>query len=198
MRSLCLLLAGCLALPLPPAALAQERVRTLSLVIIEGEGAINNIRQRTAREPIVQVDDENHKPVAGALVLFELPTRGAGGTFADGSHALRVVTDAQGRAAAHGMIPNNAKGRFQINVTASLNGVTASAAITQSNAVAGASGAATATAGISGKVVAILVVAAAAVAGGAYYATHSGGASGATAPAGATITAGASTVGAPR
>ena len=30
---------------------------------VEGDGAINNIRQRTAREPIVQVEDENHKPV---------------------------------------------------------------------------------------------------------------------------------------
>ena len=32
----------------------------LNLVVLEGEGATNNIRQRTAREPIVQVQDENH------------------------------------------------------------------------------------------------------------------------------------------
>src|SRR4051812_20333682 len=30
----------------------------LNLVVIEGEGAVNNIRQRTAREPVVQVQDE--------------------------------------------------------------------------------------------------------------------------------------------
>ena len=51
----------------------------LNIVIVEGEGAINNIRQRTAREPIVQVEDENHRPVAGAAVLFLLPENGPGG-----------------------------------------------------------------------------------------------------------------------
>ena len=92
MRSLCFLLAGCLALPLPPALSAQEPAHKLNLLIVEGDGAINNIRQRTAREPIVQVEDENHRPVAGAAVLFLLPSRGAGGTFADGSHSLTVVS----------------------------------------------------------------------------------------------------------
>ena len=51
----------------------------LNIVIVEGEGAINNIRQRTAREPIVQVEDENRRPVAGAAVLFLLPEDGPGG-----------------------------------------------------------------------------------------------------------------------
>src|ERR1700753_2350420 len=97
MRSLCFLLGGSLAVPF--AALAQAP-HTLNLVIVEGDGAINNIRQRTAREPIVQVEDENHKPVAGAAVLFALPEHGAGGTFATGGHTLSVVTNAQGRAAA--------------------------------------------------------------------------------------------------
>ena len=46
----------------------------LSITIVEGEGAINNIRQRVNREPIVQVEDQNHKPVAGAVVVF-LPSR---------------------------------------------------------------------------------------------------------------------------
>ena len=53
----------------------------LNLVVIEGEGAVNNIRQRTAREPIVQVEDENHRPVAGAVVVFMLPSNGAGGSL---------------------------------------------------------------------------------------------------------------------
>ena len=200
MRSLCLLLVGCMALPLSPAA-AQEPVHKLNLVIVEGEGAINNIRQRTAREPIVQVEDENHKPVAGAAVVFLLPSRGAGGAFADGSHSLSVVTDAQGRATAHGIQVNNVKGQFQIQVTANFNGLTATGAITQSTAAAaaGAGGATAATAGISGKVIAIVAVAAAAVAGGAYYATHSGGSSSSpTATPGTTIAAGVGAVGPPR
>jgi hypothetical protein len=201
MRSVCLLLAGCLALPFPPVALAQESAHKLNLVIIEGDGAINNIRQRTAREPIVQVEDENHKPVAGAAVVFLLPERGAGGTFSDGSHSLSVVTNSQGRATAHGMRFNNTQGQFQIQVTASFNGLTATTAITQSTAAAaGAGGATVAAAGISGKVIAIIAIAAAAAAGGTYYAvSHSGSGSGSTtATAGTTITAGGAVVGPPK
>jgi hypothetical protein len=51
---------------------AQRPPTELHLTIIEGEGAINNLRQRTSREPIVQVTDQNHRPVAG---VYQLPTR---------------------------------------------------------------------------------------------------------------------------
>src|ERR1700753_3874147 len=112
MRSLCFLLGGSLAVPF--AALAQAP-HTLNLVIVEGDGAINNIRQRTAREPIVQVEDENHKPVAGAAVVFALADQGAGGTFTSGSHTLTAVTDNQGRAIARGFHPNNVQGQYQIH-----------------------------------------------------------------------------------
>ena len=200
MRSLCILLAGCIALPYTPVVLAQEPAHKLNLVIVEGDGAINNIRQRTAREPIVQVEDENHKPVAGAAVLFLLPDRGAGGTFASGSHSLSVVTNAQGRAAAHGIHLNSVQGQFQIQVTANFNGMTATTAISQSiGGAAAGGGAATAGATISTKLVVILVVAAAAVAGGVYYATHSGGnGNSATATTGTSITAGVGAVGPPK
>src|ERR1700683_1413663 len=100
MRGLGLLMAGCVAVSLVPVVFAQAPAHTLNLVIVEGDGVINNIRQRTAREPIVQVEDENHKPVAGAAVLFLLPEHGAGGTFADGSHSLTVTTNSAGRASA--------------------------------------------------------------------------------------------------
>jgi hypothetical protein len=51
----------------------------LTIIILEGVGALNNIKQGTAREPIVRVDDENHRPVAGAFVTFTLPYDGPGG-----------------------------------------------------------------------------------------------------------------------
>lgn len=203
MRTLCYLLAGCLALPLPQVVSAQEpAVHKLNLVIVEGDGAINNIRQRTAREPIVQVEDENHKPVAGAAVVFLLPEHGTGGTFSTGGHSLSVTTDAQGRAAARGIRLNNIQGQFQIQVTATYNGVTATATISQSivagAAAAGAGAGAGVAAGLSAKAIVLIVVAAAAAAGGgAYAATHSGGGNSAAAAAATTITAGAGTVGPP-
>src|SRR2546422_5597094 len=177
---------------------AQEPGSTpkLNLVIVEGEGAINNIRQRTAREPIVQVEDQNHKPVAGAVVVFLLPDHGASGVFANGSHTLTVVSDAQGRAAARGLKPNNVQGQVQMHVTASHNGQVANATITQTNAITAAAGAAAAGAGISAKLIAVLVIAGAAAAGGAVAATRSGGSS-TPAVTPITITPGAGTVGAP-
>lgn len=198
MRSLCLLLVTCLAVPCPSVAFAQEPAHKLNLVIVEGEGAINNIRQRTARAPIVQVEDENHKPVAGVAVLFLLPEHGAGGTFADGSHSLSAVTDSQGRAVARGIHLNNVQGRFQIQVTANYNGMTASASISQTTGAAAAGGTAVAATGISTKLIVILAVAAGAVAGGVIAATRSGGSNSAATAAGTSITPGTGSVGPPK
>ena len=194
MRFLSILLATSLALPVPAPLAAQAPVTKLNLVIVEGEGAINNIKQRTAREPIVQVEDENHKPVAAAAVVFALPSQGAGGAFASGQ-TFTTVTDAQGRAVARGLRPNKIQGRFQIHVTASKDGQTANADISMSNVLpAGA----TAGAG-TGKLIAILAVAGGALAGGLVYATRgNGNNTTTTTPTSTTVSPGAGTVGPPR
>jgi hypothetical protein len=188
-----------MSVPVSPFAAAQVAPQVapmLNLVVVEGEGAINNIRQRTAREPVVQVQDENHKPVAGAVVVFTLPSRGPGALFANGSRTLTVVTDNQGQAVARGLRPTGGKGQYQIRVNASANGLTASANINQTNAVTAAAAGA-AGAGISAKLIAVIAIAGAAAAGGAVYATRGGGASAATA-AGTVITPGSGSVGPPR
>lgn len=114
----------------------------LHITILDGEDALNNIRERTAREPIVQVEDENHKPVAGALLLFSIQNggTGAGGTF-NGLSTLSVTTDAEGKAVAHGLTPNRTSGSYTIAVTATLGALVATAIIHQSN-IAGAGGSA--------------------------------------------------------
>jgi hypothetical protein len=162
-----------LVLPLQPQAQpatpGQVAPRKLNIVIVEGEGAINNIRQRVAREPIVQVEDENRRPVAGAIVTFFLPNQGPSGVFPDGSRTLTVTTDSQGQAVARGIQPNNIQGKFEIRVSASSAGQTATAVIAQTNLLTAAAGAA-AGAGISAKLIAILAIAGAAAAGGTAYA----------------------------
>ena len=188
-RPLAAVLSGFMALQACPA---QEAGNQLNIVIVDGDGAINNIRQRIAREPIIQVEDQNHKPVAGAAVVFLLPDQGASGVFANGSGTLTVMTDAQGRAVARGLRPNKVQGKLEIHVTASHQGQTATATISQTNALSAAAGAAGA--GVSGKLIAILAIAGGAVAGGVIAATH-GGPSTSTPPT--TITAGTGTVGAP-
>ena len=161
----------------------------LNLVVVEGNDVINNIKQRTSRETIVQVEDENHRPVAGAAVVFLLPDSGPGGTFAGGSKTATVLTNAQGRAVMPRMTPNQLTGQYQIRVNASFRGQQASATISQQNvaAVAGAAAAG----GISTKLILIIAgVAAAGATAGAIAATRGGTPSGTITQAGAASVAG--------
>ena len=203
-RFLCTMLAEVLAITYstPPAGAQAPEPKQLTISILEGEGAINNIRQRTAREAMVQVQDENHKPVAGVAVTFFLADHGASGVFANGSQSMTVLTDANGQAAMRGMVPNQMAGKMEIRVSARLGNLNADAVITQTNA---AGAAAAGGAAISGKVIALIVVVAAAAAVGAIVATHGGSSSsntatipsGPTTPAAVTITPGTPTVGHP-
>ncbi len=170
---------------------AQEAPTKLNIVIVEGEGAINNVRQRVNREPIIQVEDENHKPVAGAAVVFLLPNDGASGVFTNGSRTLTTTTNNQGQAVAR-FRPNNVQGKMQIRVTASKNGQTTSTTISQANVVAAVTGVGL---GLSAKLLIILAIAGAGVAGGVVAATR-GGSSNPTQPT--VITPGAPGVGGPR
>ena len=183
------------------AILSAQQPPELQILVIGGEGSINNVKQRTAREPVIEVRDRNNRPVAGALVLFEAPRNGASGTFFGNSPTLRVTTDPQGRAVGQGFRPNNTGGAFGIQVTATFQGITATAVVRQTNVIGGAAagaGAGAAAAG-HGKLIGILIgIGAAAAAGTAYAVTHSGNSSSTpttppTPPA--TISAGTGTVG---
>src|SRR5260221_12683246 len=132
----CLFLIILLLLNFRGLPIRGQNPTSLQIVIVEGEGAINNVKQRVNREPIVQVEDENHKPVAGAAIIFFLPNDGPGGAFANGSTTLTTTTNAQGQAVARGIRFNNQSGSMQIRVAASFAGQTASAIITQTNVVA--------------------------------------------------------------
>jgi len=182
-----------LVLTLPPPAVAQEAgaIKALNIVIVEGEGAINNVRQRVAREPIVEVTDENKKPVAGALVTFMLPGNGPSGVFSNGANTMTIATDNAGRAVARGLRVNNQAGNYQMRVTASHQGLTASASISMTNAALAAA------AGIgAAKLLIILAVAGAAVAGSTVAINQSG--KSAPVPASIGVTPGSPTVGPPR
>jgi hypothetical protein len=164
----------------------------LQITILDGEGALNNIKQQTAREPIVQVEDENHRPVAGALVIFSLPQSGPSGTFAGGSIEFDGVTDAAGRAAATGLTPNKVIGKYQIQVTAKYHGLTAHTTINQSNYMgSNVSPAQAATHAFPVKAVLIVAAIGAGAAVAAVLATRSGG------NQSTTLAAGPPTVGAP-
>ena len=128
LQAVAVLLSGLLV----SGPLAAQRVG-LKILVIDGEGAINNVQLGSGREPVVEVRDEADKPVAGAKVTFSLPERGPGGTFFGASRNLSITTNEQGRAVCTGFRPNITEGRFQIQVTAAQGDKTATAVITQSN-----------------------------------------------------------------
>jgi hypothetical protein len=151
--------------------LGRAQDKQLKIVILEGEGAFNDMKHRVARNPVVEVRDESGRPVPGAQVTFSLPEIGPGGTFAGGSKKFTVTTDAQGRAAAEGLKPNAIEGRFHTRVTATAAGVTGSIAISQRNTLAGGF-VEVRKGGIGkGKIVLLLLLIAGA-GGGAYAALH--------------------------
>jgi hypothetical protein len=155
-------------------SLAAQQAPALKIVVVEGEGGVNIIQQKTAVRPLVEVRDRNNLPVAGASVTFTIGGGGQSAAFAGGVQTLTVTTNAAGQAAASGL---NAigSGAFQIQVSAAYQGQIATAAISQTNfATAAAAAQAGASAGgggggISGTTIAIV---GAAVGGGAIAATQ--------------------------
>src|SRR5262245_55054002 len=106
----------------------------LKIVVIEGEDAVNVVRQRTALAPVVEVRDRNNQPVAGAIVRFAI---NSGRASFPGGRTLVVTTNAAGRAAAAGLTPTGT-GALQIAASASLQGQTAAITILQTNVMTAA------------------------------------------------------------
>lgn len=152
----------------------------ITIHVLQGEGAINSIRQHRGHDPVVRVVDRSGEPVAGAAVTFLLPATGPSGTFENNGLSLTLPTGADGTAAAHGLRPNRLEGRFQIRVTASWRGENAAITIPQTNAEP-------APVTHTSRIIAIVAIAGGAIAGGVLAAAHGGSSnSAASQPAGAT------------
>jgi len=192
-------LAACLAAGF--AAAADQRPLTVN--VLEGEGAFNDIKKGVGKAPVVEVKDENGKAVENAKVVFQLPENGAGGAFLDGSRTFVATSDKLGRAAAPVIKPNKVEGQFAIVVTASKDGNTGHAQIRESNTLAG--GSMMKTGGGHGTALKIILAAASIGGGVAVLAArsgggggNSGGSTGATTAAPTSLSVGTVTVGGPR
>jgi hypothetical protein len=115
----------------------------LKIVVLEGEGAINIIQQKTAVAPVIEVRDRNDQPVSGALVRFAIQK---GRASFNGVRTLTATTDALGRATATGLTPIGG-GPLQIGASAAFQGQTAALTIAQTNVVTAAQASATAAGG---------------------------------------------------
>ena len=190
------LLATLSLLSLLAAPAGPQNTAGLKLVVLQGEGAFNDIRRKTGRDPVVEVRDEKDRPVAGAQVVFTLPEAGPSGTFAGGGQTHTTTSGANGMAAAPGLKPNDVEGRFPIRVTATLGGRTASITISQNNTLAGGAVATGQQRGGGKKW--LLVVVGAGASGGVLAATRRGGSSAPAPPPPTVLSAGTVTVGGPR
>jgi len=178
---------------------SQSAATDITIRFVEGQGAINNISRGTAFEPVVEVLNDQGLPVIDAAVTFTLPAVGPGGSFPDGGKIFIGRTDENGRVAARGLRPNRLSGPFEIRVTATFQGKSTSAVLTQTNAAPSS-----AERGSGRKWIIILGLAGGAAAAGIAAASGHGGSSsnpastGAATPPAGSITPGTPGFGAPR
>ncbi len=162
-----LLAAAVLAAQQPQPAAPRFKIN-----VLRGEGAQNRVTKgRATSQAVIEVRDENDRPVAGAIVTFTMPTIGPGGVFTSGGAVTTVTTNAAGQATAT-FTPNAVAGSYNINVSASMQGQTATASISQTNLAAAA-----AAGGVSGGTIGIIVAVVAAAAVGGAMAARGGGSS---------------------
>jgi hypothetical protein len=115
-------------LPAPP----NQAAGPLTVVILEGDKAVNSVPLLRSVAPIVEIRDQNDFPVEGVTVVFTLPAQGPGGTFAGGGATFTARSDSRGQAAAPAIVPRVA-GKFEIKVSATLGARTGDAVIAQTN-----------------------------------------------------------------
>jgi hypothetical protein len=113
----------------------EQAVRSLRILPLEGDGAINYIPSQSATIPVVEVHNENDMPVEGVTVVFQVPAVGPGAYFPDRKPSLTTITNSRGQAVARGFRINSEPGRFSIRVTATYQNLTATRILTQTNSM---------------------------------------------------------------
>ncbi len=105
----------------------------LKLDILEGDGAVYNLRGRGFTMPLVRISEPDGRPVKGATVTFRLPDAGPGALFAEWRIAV-VTTDAGGEVTVPPMKLNSQLGQWEIRIAAAHRGMVAMASLQQINA----------------------------------------------------------------
>ena len=131
-----------MVIALPPTVAAQApaapvatpaTIQSLKVVALAGGGEMNDLQRKVMAPLVVQVLDQDSRPVEGAEVTFRFPLNGPSAIFPDQKNAVTVRTNADGQAAAVGWTANGTVGRFQIQVTASRGNELGAAVISMTN-----------------------------------------------------------------
>ena len=136
----------CVLLVLPPNVGAQQpnssakpmaplpTVQSFKVIALAGDGEMNDLERKIMAPLVVNVLDQNGRPVEGANVVFRFPLNGPSADFPNGEKAKTARTNADGQAAAVGWAANGQVGSFQVHVTASRGNEIGEAVISMSNA----------------------------------------------------------------
>jgi hypothetical protein len=175
-------------------------VKNLKLLVLSGNGEMNDLERRVMSPLVIQVLDQNDRPVEGADVVFRFPLSGPSAAFTGGKSSQSVRSNGTGEAAAVNWMANGEVGTFEIHVTATYGNEQGETIVKMQNVtriVEGAKrGKQTHWYSPTWVKIAIIGGAAGAVAG-IILATRGGGKAGATSTNPITITPGSPTVGAP-
>jgi hypothetical protein len=111
--------APTIASPTPVQPLAPLPVeQSLKILVLAGSGEMNDLERRVMAPLVVQVLDQNERPVEGAQVIFRFPLNGASATFPGGKNSLAVRTSGSGQAPALNWMANGQVGTFEVHVNA--------------------------------------------------------------------------------
>lgn len=103
----------------PAKPMAQLPViQNLKLLALAGNGEMNDLERKVMAPLVIQVLDQNDRPVEGAQVVFRFPLNGPGATFTGGKTSQTVRSNGTGEAAAVNWMANGEVGTFDIHVTA--------------------------------------------------------------------------------
>jgi hypothetical protein len=186
--------------------------RQLVVTVTQGDNAEHDILAPREIDITVRVTDEAQMPIQNAVVVFQLPQSGPGGSFLNDSRFSTVMSDEQGMASARGFKANSTVGEYAVIVTASYRDYqSVTLNVAQKNVDSslirkpGVPPVVTKKSGGGGKIIAIVALIGGAAAGAALGLSGGGGGGGGgtvtpspTPTPAITITAGSPAVGAPR
>jgi hypothetical protein len=105
--------------PVPAQPLTQLPVeQSLKILTLAGNGEMNDLERRVMAPLVVQVLDQNQRPLPGAEVVFRFPINGPSAIFTGGKSSVTVRTRGDGQAAATNWMANGV-GTFEVHVNAS-------------------------------------------------------------------------------
>jgi hypothetical protein len=108
-------------------------IKNLKIMVLAGNGEMNDLERRVMAPLVVQVLDENDRPVEGAEVVFRFPMNGPGAAFAGGKGSQTIRTNGTGEAAATNWMANGEVGRFDVHVTATYGNEQGETTVNMSN-----------------------------------------------------------------